>query len=77
MNFDNIDYFIAECFLPSFLSGACFFLSVSVFISIIRHACLSFRSYYGNLPFSFFCFNLIVHQACQRWLFSGNLRGIF
>ena len=32
MNFDKLDYFIAECFLPSFLSGACFFVCLFFYL---------------------------------------------
>ena len=56
MKFNNLYQFIAEQFLPSFFSGVDFFFpfrSVSVSISIIRHAGLFFRSYSGNLPAMF------------------------
>ena len=42
-------------FLPSFLSGVDFFFSLDLylFLSIIWHAGLFFRSYSGNLPAMF------------------------
>ena len=43
--------FIAKCFSHCFLSGVDFqFRSVSVSISIIRHASLFFRAYSDYLP---------------------------